>query len=373
MATGDNFNGQCNVYSWSNIQQISAGAFHTVGLKYDGTVVAVGHNEYGQCNVESWNNIAKISSKALHTVGIKNDGTVVAVGFNKYGQCDLDNWSDIHDITTTCDYTVGLKSDGTVIATGDYDDYRQCFRVRFWDLKEDNSPSEETLPLSNQPITKPYELDNIYNQFKDVEAKDEYETKEEYIERVSNFYDELPIYFFLDNNINSDSNYNAETKQLTFSNIYTVEDKGGLGDDKYKLSYYYTPFKKTLEPIKLNLSVEKAKEIRENLALIQGYEFKYVYNVDDFKYGFPKGVAYSKRVEVPYIEEYRLYEITGLLRSITLYNTKNNNILYQKHNFKADSPVWAYSIDDQEINDDNGDSDDDGGGGGGGCFISNVY
>lgn len=28
---------------------VAAGYLHTVGLKSDGTVVAVGHNEYGQC------------------------------------------------------------------------------------------------------------------------------------------------------------------------------------------------------------------------------------------------------------------------------------------------------------------------------------
>ena len=35
---------------------VSAGA-HTVGLKADGTVVAVGDNEYGQCNVSDWTDI----------------------------------------------------------------------------------------------------------------------------------------------------------------------------------------------------------------------------------------------------------------------------------------------------------------------------
>ena len=30
---------------------VATGYYHTVGLKDDGTVVAVGHNNYGQCNV----------------------------------------------------------------------------------------------------------------------------------------------------------------------------------------------------------------------------------------------------------------------------------------------------------------------------------
>lgn len=33
---------------------ITAGSHHTIGLKSDGTVVAVGDNEYGQCDVSDW-------------------------------------------------------------------------------------------------------------------------------------------------------------------------------------------------------------------------------------------------------------------------------------------------------------------------------
>ena len=56
---------------------------HTVGVKSDGTVVAVGRNNYGQCNVGSWTDIVQVAAGDGHTVGLKSDGTVVAVG-NKY-------------------------------------------------------------------------------------------------------------------------------------------------------------------------------------------------------------------------------------------------------------------------------------------------
>ena len=36
-----------------------------------------------------------ISAGQKHTVGLKADGTVVAVGYNKYGQCDVGGWKDI--------------------------------------------------------------------------------------------------------------------------------------------------------------------------------------------------------------------------------------------------------------------------------------
>lgn len=68
---------------------ISAGNSHTVGLKSDGTVVAVGENEDGQCNTHSWQNIKAISAGACHTLGLRVDGTVIATGKNDSNQCDV--------------------------------------------------------------------------------------------------------------------------------------------------------------------------------------------------------------------------------------------------------------------------------------------
>jgi alpha-tubulin suppressor-like RCC1 family protein len=51
---GDNGYGQCNVGNWTDITRVAAGSYHTVGLKSDGTVVAVGDNFHGQCNVRGW-------------------------------------------------------------------------------------------------------------------------------------------------------------------------------------------------------------------------------------------------------------------------------------------------------------------------------
>ena len=45
----------CN--SEKEFAPISAGDDHTVGLKADGTVVAVGSNSYGQCYASDWKNI----------------------------------------------------------------------------------------------------------------------------------------------------------------------------------------------------------------------------------------------------------------------------------------------------------------------------
>ena len=125
MAVGDAGDGQCEIDGWKNITSIAAGFEHTVGLKADGTVVAAGSNDSGQCDVSSWKNIVAISARGKNTVGLKKNGTVVATGDNESGQCDVDGWTDIVAVSAGRDHTVGLKEDGTVVAVGD-NEYGQC-------------------------------------------------------------------------------------------------------------------------------------------------------------------------------------------------------------------------------------------------------
>ena len=111
-------NGQYDVSGWTDIIAVSTGDEHTVGLKSDGTVVAVGDNEYSRCDVGDWTDIVAVSTGDEHTVGLKSDGTVVAVGNNDYGQCNVGGWTDIVAVSAGCFHTDGLKSDGTVVAVG---------------------------------------------------------------------------------------------------------------------------------------------------------------------------------------------------------------------------------------------------------------
>ncbi|WP_338075689.1 RCC1 domain-containing protein [Chengkuizengella sediminis] len=45
---------QIDVSKWTNVVQVSAGYYHTVGLKSNEVIIAVGDNLYGQTNVERW-------------------------------------------------------------------------------------------------------------------------------------------------------------------------------------------------------------------------------------------------------------------------------------------------------------------------------
>jgi len=64
-------------------------------LKSNGKVEAVGDNRFEQCNVSSWTDIVQIAAGWYHTVGLKSDGSVVAVGWNLSGQCSVEYWRDI--------------------------------------------------------------------------------------------------------------------------------------------------------------------------------------------------------------------------------------------------------------------------------------
>ena len=140
MAVGSNDEGQCNVSDWRDIIAVAAGGRHTLGLKADGTVVAAGitdgrevdfdaatsSNDYGQCNVSDWRDIVAISAGYIHSVGLKRDGTVVAVGsnyciHNVFYQCEVSEWRDIVAISAGGYITVGLKKDGTVIVTAGHE------------------------------------------------------------------------------------------------------------------------------------------------------------------------------------------------------------------------------------------------------------
>ena len=107
------------ISDWTDIVAISAKGQRTVGLKADGTVVITDYDyKERACDVLDWTDIVDISTIEYHTVGLKADGTVVAAGSNSKGECNVSNWTDIVAIGAERDYTVGLKSNGTVVIAG---------------------------------------------------------------------------------------------------------------------------------------------------------------------------------------------------------------------------------------------------------------
>lgn len=119
VAVGNDYYGKCRVSDWTDIVAIGAGGNHTVGLKADGTVVAVGDNMHSVYNVDGWTDIVAICAGDNHIMGLKSDGTVVTVGNRKHSVCSADGWTNIVAICAGPYHTVGLRADGTVVAVGD--------------------------------------------------------------------------------------------------------------------------------------------------------------------------------------------------------------------------------------------------------------
>ena len=93
-----------------------------VGLREDGTVICEGvEHEYLINTIEKWSGIVKIAAGYETIVGLKGDGTVVAVcpGRSDVGQCDVENWTDVIAVNTNGEVTVGITKDGKVLMAGE--------------------------------------------------------------------------------------------------------------------------------------------------------------------------------------------------------------------------------------------------------------
>ena len=108
---------------------------YTVILVYgDGTVEHIGNRSDKHpdiSGISEWTDIVQVAHGHTVALGLKKDGTVVAVGDNSKGQADVSGWTDIiqlavFDSVSTMGieniegFSVGLKSDGTLVATGQY-------------------------------------------------------------------------------------------------------------------------------------------------------------------------------------------------------------------------------------------------------------
>jgi len=80
---------------WNDIVSIAMG-ISPIGLRTGGTVVVANRHALswaeGWRELENWRDIVAISASDSNVIGLRADGTVVAVGSNSHGQLEIDEW-----------------------------------------------------------------------------------------------------------------------------------------------------------------------------------------------------------------------------------------------------------------------------------------
>lgn len=113
----------------NNWVQIATGLSFSLGIKSDGSLWAWGSNNYGQCGVSSSassivtptrigtaNNWSKITAGYYHAIAIKSDGTMWAWGRNHVGQLGSGNTSTT---AVTAPIQVGSSTDWRSVSAGE--------------------------------------------------------------------------------------------------------------------------------------------------------------------------------------------------------------------------------------------------------------
>ena len=98
---------------------ISAGAYHSLALKADGSVIGWGLDDFGEASPPaSATNVVAISAGGYQSLALRADGSMVSWGLG--GMVVSETETDFVAIAAGYSFSMALKSDRTVIGWGDY-------------------------------------------------------------------------------------------------------------------------------------------------------------------------------------------------------------------------------------------------------------
>ncbi|MBE0540207.1 MAG: hypothetical protein IH623_02375, partial [Verrucomicrobia bacterium] len=119
---GDNGYGQTDVPPQAtNVAAISAGGFHNLVLKADGTVLAWGRDTFGQVKVPAAAvNVVALSAGFFHNLALKADRSVFGWGERTLGQTNVPpEATDVVALAAGGNFNLALRADGRVVSWGE--------------------------------------------------------------------------------------------------------------------------------------------------------------------------------------------------------------------------------------------------------------
>ncbi|MEI8044345.1 MAG: hypothetical protein WCL11_23240, partial [Verrucomicrobiota bacterium] len=100
---------------------ISAGAYHSLALRADGSILGWGLNDFGETSIPSnLTNVTAISAGGYHNLAINGNATLAYWGLYNGGIGPSETETDILAIAAGYSYSLALGADRTVIGWGDY-------------------------------------------------------------------------------------------------------------------------------------------------------------------------------------------------------------------------------------------------------------
>ena len=127
---GENYDGQCDVPTNAfNVIGVAAGGYHSLALKRDGTVMGWGADFSGQATPPAGlSNVVALAAGTWHSLALRADGTVVAWGDNSAGQSSVPKGlKNVVAIAAGGSHSLALRADGTVVAWGENTDASGSF------------------------------------------------------------------------------------------------------------------------------------------------------------------------------------------------------------------------------------------------------